>query len=124
MKRLILAVVISFSLLFAPSAAAFNPLGNACKTPSTNGKATACSAGTTDPITGQNGVLAKVTRLIALVAGMVAVIMIIVSAIQFISAQGDAKGVADARRTLIGAVVGLVIVATAQGILTFVISKV
>lgn len=78
---------------------------------------------TSNPIFGKDGIMLKITNLIALVAGIVAVIMIIISGYQFIASAGDANAVATARRNLIYAVVGLVVIALAETIVRFVASK-
>jgi hypothetical protein len=61
---------------------------------------------------------------LSLVAGVAAVIMIIISGLKFITANGDAGNVASARTTLIYALVGLVVVALAQFIVHFVLGRV
>ena len=71
-----------------------------------------------------NHTLAFAINLLSLIAGVAAVIMIIISGLKFITAQGDAGNVATARSTLIYAIVGLVIVALAQFIVHFVLGKV
>lgn len=63
-------------------------------------------------------------NILSLVAGIAAVIMIIISGLKFITAQGDASGVASARTSLIYALVGLVVAALAQVIVHFVLSRV
>ncbi|MFO0781969.1 MAG: hypothetical protein U0524_03740 [Candidatus Saccharimonadales bacterium] len=78
---------------------------------------------TKDPLTGNGGLLIKITNLIAYVAGAAAVIMIIISGIRFITANGDANAVSGARSTLIGALIGLAIIALARTLINFVIMR-
>lgn len=82
-----------------------------------------CSAGTSDPLTGGNGLIVKVTRLVALVAGFTAVAIIIVAGILFITSGGDSSKTTRAREAIIYASVGLVVIVIAQAIVTFIVSK-
>lgn len=71
-----------------------------------------------------NKTIASIINILSFVAGFAAVIMIIISGLKFITAQGDASGVASARSALIYAIVGLVVVALAQFIVHFVLGRV
>ena len=53
--------------------------------------------------------------------GAITVIIIIISGIKMIIAQGDPQGIAKARQTLIYAVIGLAVVISAEIIVTFVV---
>ena len=66
----------------------------------------------------------KVEGVIAIIAGLAAVIMIIVGAFRFVTSSGDAQKAASARTTILSAVIGLVIIVLAQAILTFIVNKV
>lgn len=68
--------------------------------------------------------LATVINILSFVVGIIAVIMIIIGGIRFITSGGDSSSTASARNTIIYAVIGLVIVALAQFIVKFVIGKV
>ena len=74
---------------------------------------------------------AKITRLIhtiinllSLVVGVVAVIMIIVGGLRYITSGGSDTSVTGAKNTILYAVIGLIIVALAQIIVRFVLNKV
>ncbi|MGH7239925.1 MAG: pilin [Candidatus Saccharimonadales bacterium] len=69
-------------------------------------------------------IIHTVTEIIAAVAGIVAVIMIIISGLRFISSGGESQQVAGARNNLLYAIIGLVVIALASTIITFVISRV
>jgi Type IV secretion system pilin len=62
-------------------------------------------------------------NLLSLLAGFIAVVMIIISGIRFMTANGDASGIASARTALIYALVGIVVVAMSQAIVHFVLVK-
>lgn len=83
-----------------------------------------CHASTSDPLTGNNGIIVKATNLIALVAGAVAVIMIIIGGIKLITSNGEASSIAEARKTIIYALIGIVVIVLAKTIITFVVSRV
>lgn len=57
------------------------------------------------------------------IIGVVAVIMIIIGGIQFITAQGESQGVVRARKTLVFALAGLIVAISAEAIVTFVVGK-
>jgi len=125
MKRFIIAGITLLCLLLpAAPVFAYNPLGGAC---GTSGDAAAgssvCGASSSDPIAGPNGVLEKVTLLIASIAGIVAIIIIVISGFMYVTSAGDAQKAASARTAIIGSLVGLVIIAAATSIITFVVSK-
>ena len=65
-----------------------------------------------------------VIQILSFVAGIAAVIMIIVAGLKFITSGGDSSGVASAKTALIYALVGLVVVVLAQVIVHFVLGKV
>lgn len=74
-------------------------------------------------ILGANGILARAANIMALVAGAVAVIMIIVASFQFITAAGDSGKISSAKKTIVWAVVGIVVIAAARTIIVFVVSR-
>lgn len=70
-----------------------------------------------------NSVLAAALNILSVVAGVIAVIMMIIAGIKFLTSQGDAGAVASARNTVIYAVVGIVIVVMSQVVVRFVIDR-
>lgn len=66
--------------------------------------------------------LNTVINIFSLVVGVIAVIMIIVGGLRYITSGGDSGKVSAAKTTIIYALVGLVIVALAQLIVHFVLS--
>jgi hypothetical protein len=105
--------------------AALQSQSDACKGLNQLG-GTSCS---NDPTTsyGQNQIaaVAKVAvNIISFIAGIAAVILIVVSGVRFIASGGDSQAAASARSMLIYAIIGLVIVALAQAIVHFVLNAV
>lgn len=100
-----------------------NPLSCACGAGGGVANTSTCKADTSDPITGPNGVIKKVSLVIAFIAGLAAVIIILIAGLMYVTAGGDAQKVSSARSAIIGAVVGLVIVAASESIVIFVVNK-
>jgi Type IV secretion system pilin len=71
-----------------------------------------------------NELIHKVINILSLLVGVVAVIMIIVGGLRYITSGGNDTSVTGAKNTILYAVVGLVIVAVAQIIVHFVLSTV
>jgi len=70
---------------------------------------------------------ANVTTIFQLVFGFIgalAVLIIVLAGLRFILANGDPKGVSQARNTIIYAAVGLAIAVSAEVIITFVLNHV
>lgn len=100
-----------------------NPLNCACSAGGGAANSSTCKADTSNPITGANGVLKKVSLVIAFIAGVAAVIIILIAGLMYVTAGGDPQKAATARSAIIGAVVGLIIVAASESIVIFVINK-
>lgn len=83
----------------------------------------ACTASSTDPITGSNGIITTIANLLAWTAGGLAIIIIIFAGFRFVKSGGDASKVAQARETILYAAVGLIVIVLARLIVGLVISK-
>ena len=75
--------------------------------------------GATDP----REVIAKVINVILGFLGIVAVVMIVLAGFKWMTAGGNQTGVDEARKLLMSAVIGLVIILGAYGIAQFVIKE-
>lgn len=69
------------------------------------------------------GIIELVINIFSLVVGIVAVIMIIVGGLKYITSGGDSGNVTGAKNTILYAVIGLVVVALAQFIVRFVLNR-
>lgn len=126
MKKLILGLIVVFSavslLAFVaapPLLAQVDPKAEVCKGVSlTGGSCTATSGPSVQ------SVITDVINILSFAVGVIAIIMIIIGGIKYITANGDAGGVSSAKQTILGAIIGLVIVAMAQVIVRFVITSV
>lgn len=128
MRRLsfIIVSLLGSCLLLSPAALAYDPFGQTCS--NTNAQSSsvcqdASHQGTNNPVAGKNGVLQKVTDVLALIGGLAAVIMVFLSAITMATSNGETEKVASARKRLQYAVIGLIVIVMAWGIVNYVIGK-
>ncbi len=70
-----------------------------------------------------NDLLTQIVNIFSAIVGVIAVIMIIVGGLRYITSGGDSNKVSGAKNTLIYAIIGLIIVALAQLIVHFVLQK-
>lgn len=126
LKQLGLTLVILFSVVGVgvplPAHAALfdNPKAQVCEGLAAGG------SNTCDPDKANRGVssiLRTALNLISLAVGIIAVIMIIVGGLKYITSQGDSNSINSAKDTLLYAVAGLVIVLLAQVIVQFVLGR-
>jgi uncharacterized membrane protein len=68
-------------------------------------------------------IITTVINLFSLVVGVVAVIMIIIGGLKYITSGGDSGNITGAKNTILYAVIGLVVVALAQFIVKFVLGR-
>jgi hypothetical protein len=71
-----------------------------------------------------NDIIEDVIMIFSLVVGVISVIMIIVGGLKYITSGGDSGSVGGAKNTILYAVIGLVVVALAQIVVRFVLSRV
>ncbi len=138
MRKKLKLAAITFAMAFAPMAAlAFAPTALAvdATTPDIAGQldrgsclsttaegAADCQA--VDAEGNVNSLIADVINIFSLVVGVVSVIMIIIGGFRYITSGGDSSNVSNAKNTILYAIIGLVIVALAQFIVRFVLSRV
>ncbi|MGH7142139.1 MAG: hypothetical protein ACREF5_01550 [Candidatus Saccharimonadales bacterium] len=118
-------LVILFGMFSMPSAAYANGLFGVCSNGAASGS-TLCGQSNTssNPLAGPNGLLLIIANVIAIVAGLAAVIIIIISGLRLVTSGGDPSRAAGARSALIYAIVGLVIIALADTIISLVLSRI
>ena len=78
----------------------------------------------TNKIYGSGGIIVTVSYIISGIAGVAAIIMIVIGGIRFMVSGGDPSSVASARNSIIFAVVGLLVIAAAEAIFVFVINNI
>ena len=130
LKHWITVAAATLSILFvftAPAFAATDVFSPACDQyggSSTGSAACQTKVTNTDSFVGSDGIITKATELIALVTGLAAVLTLIIGGFMYIVAQGDSSKLNTAKSTITYALVGAVVAAIAQGLVTFVISKI
>ncbi len=121
---LILSTIVMLAVSNA-AAAAFDPFPDKAVDCS-NAKmkeSSVCNTDMSDPLTGENGLLLKAVNVMAYIGGVGAVILIIISGINFMTSGGDANKAATARKILLDTVIGLLIIILAKAIVTWVVLK-
>lgn len=68
--------------------------------------------------------LSNVINLFSIIVGVIAVVMIIVGGLKYITSRGDSSSVSSAKNTILYAVVGLVVAALAQFLVHYVLARV
>ena len=129
MKKIIMLIIFSLTLAVtlsvAPTVQAVEVFAPCANTAAASG--TVCTdvqnqkSSKSNPVT---ELLKVALYVLSFVAGIAAVILIIVNSLRLIASGGDANGVKSARSGLIYALVGVAIVASAQSIIIFVLDKV
>ena len=70
-----------------------------------------------------NTFIANAINLFSLIVGIIAVVMIIIGGLKYITSGGDSGNVTGAKNTILYALIGLIIVVLAQVIVRFVINQ-
>jgi uncharacterized membrane protein len=129
MKKLLFALLasatllVSGSLVAAPAFAA--PSDEANKKAVCEGVALTGGSCDEDPDGSTvQGTITTVINVLSFVIGVVAVIMVIIGGLKYITSTGDSNSINGAKNTILYAIIGLVIVAVAQVIVQFVITQV
>lgn len=76
-----------------------------------------------NPIAGSDGLLLKITKIIATIAGMAAIILIIIGGLRYVTSGGDPESARKARNTILNALIGLVVIAISAALITFVVNR-
>lgn len=80
-------------------------------------------AGAEDPLTGSNGLIGMATNIISLVAGIAAVIFLVLNGLKYVTSNGAPDQISRAKEGIIYALIGLVLIVLAQAIIGFVLTK-
>jgi hypothetical protein len=82
----------------------------------------AASAGPEDP-TADGGIVVTAANLLAVVAGIIAVFIMIISGISMMTSSGDPSKVTKARNTIIYVAIGLIVIILSRSIVVFVVTR-
>jgi cytochrome bd-type quinol oxidase subunit 2 len=111
------------ALVAAPAYAQANVKGGLCTGADLKVDSSGSGSCPSTGSTGINDLLTKIINIFSAIVGVIAVIMIIVGGLRYITSGGDSNKVSAAKNTIIYAIIGLVIVALAQLIVRFVLSN-
>ncbi len=138
LAKIVFAVVFVSSLLFAGASQKalaaydpFNPNGqDLCQQAgdnaggSVNDQPSACTAPKTNPVSGNDSLIMKAINIVTIVAGVIAVVMLMIAGTQMILSTGDSAKFTKSRTTLIYIVVGIVIILLARTIIAFIVNRI
>jgi hypothetical protein len=69
------------------------------------------------------GVMTLIINIFSIIVGFVAVVMIIIGGVKYITSGGDSSNISGAKNTIVYAIIGLIVVALAQVLVHFVLNK-
>lgn len=117
----------AFALFQAPLVAAADPVAcasdaNGVSLNLANGAACAAPAGAKTSLFGNGGIFQIISETLIFLVGAVAVIMLIVGGLLYVTSNGDSKRVEGAKNTILYAIVGIVVAVLAFAAVNFIIS--
>ena len=123
MKRRILIALALCGLgigvaMLAPETVAASPKTEICE-----GVGAVSSGGCSGGTNALDGIVKVVVQLFAAIIGLAAVIMMMIAGFKYTTAGGDSGKVGEAKKTIIYALIGIVVAASAQSIVWFVLNK-
>ncbi|HVX58729.1 MAG TPA: hypothetical protein VG964_03270 [Candidatus Saccharimonadales bacterium] len=105
---------------------AYNPLDKACNSANVSGSSTCVDSSKQTGKNSDNPVIKSVawtTKVISLICGFVALILIVVSGLNMITSAGNTDSVANARKRLTAAIIGLVVASFAWVLASYVVKQ-
>jgi hypothetical protein len=126
MKRMLFTLctlvmlALSVSMVVGPQTASADAKSDVCSGIGTASGGKGCGTSGTS----LTDVVGAVINILSVMAGVIAVIMILVAGFRYITSGGDSGKVSSAKGALIYAVVGLIVAAMAQAIVRFVLDKI
>jgi hypothetical protein len=90
---------------------------------SIDGEGGNCDTATADAGTTLDKMIKLGINIFSVVVGVIAVVMIIIGGLKYITSGGDSGNITGAKNTILYAIIGLVVVALAQFIVFFVLNK-
>jgi uncharacterized membrane protein len=123
MKKLSLSVIsliAALTFVFAPLQTAYADPVDVFKDACNGSSDTTLCKGTS---TGLFGVIKTVINVMLVIGGIIAVIMIILGAIRYITSNGDQADVKAAKDTILYAVIGLIVASVAFAVVNYIIGS-
>ena len=105
---------------FVPSSTDVNQIGGCAGTDSA---ICADIASDGNPLFGSDGVLTKVSGIFAMVTGIISVFMMLIGGLRYINSNGDPQKTATARKTIIYAVIGVLVASIGGVLVRFILTR-
>lgn len=121
MKKLALSLLVVVMMTLVP--AALVAADTVCTEAAAKTSAYCVGKTTADPIAGPNGVLIQIADIIAILAGILMVIMMIIAGLRYVTSSGDSAGVEKAKNTIFHLLIGLIVIVLARVLVVFVVSR-
>jgi len=125
----IFALSLGIALFFNQPVRAVDILNKACSSTTYNSEDSqpgVCQdnqAGGSNPLFGPGGLMTVAIQILAIIIAVAAVIVIVIAGFRLVTSNGDANTISRARTAIIYAVVGIVVAALAQIIVSFVLTR-
>lgn len=118
LKELLIGLTLAtgFTLAAVPAASAIDLFGDC----SGNSGTKVCNAGGKDSA---KDIIANIIGAILWIVGALAVLMIIISGLKYVTSNGDSNKIQSAKNTLLYSIVGLVVAIFGQAIVFFVVNQ-
>lgn len=118
----LIVIALGIGFLGNSALAAEDPFGQVCD--ATTQDSPVCDQNKPDnPITGEDGILVRATQIVVFIVGVASVIMVLIGGFKYITSNGDANGISNAKNTILYALIGVVLASVSQIIIIFVISR-
>lgn len=124
MKKILCSFVLVLGLAFIAQLATGEVVAQSVREDIQGGVNSAAGGSGGDPNATLNNTIAGIVNILTFIVGAVAVLMIIYGGYLFTISAGDPGKIATAKRSIIYAIIGIVIAAAAQVITRFVISEI
>jgi len=123
MKKIIAVIVTVFTLATVPltPVAAVDVFSN-CNGAAAN--TTICKASRTDKLFGPGGLWNRILNTFTFIIGAVAVLMIVIGGLRYVTSNGDPTQLTSAKNTVMYAAIGLVLATMANAIVNFVLTNI
>ncbi|HXH26387.1 MAG TPA: hypothetical protein VNG90_00665 [Candidatus Acidoferrum sp.] len=121
LKSLLLVPILALNVMALTAPA----MAQSCGTADTiqNGIACAKPNGAPTVLFGSGGVFTIIINAVLFIIGMIAVVMLIIGAVHYVTSGGDAAAVNKAKNTILYAIIGVVLSFMAYAIINFVVSQ-
>ncbi len=81
-------------------------------------------SGNPNPIFGPGSIIDKVVFVLSIIVGVASIVMVIIGGMGMVFSGGDSKKVSEGSKTVIMALVGLVVAGLAQALVAFVLNRI